>query len=37
MIETKIYIGLNDADTLHQKHDTEKYINVLKMCVEATR
>ncbi len=22
MIETKIYVGLNDADTLEQKHDT---------------
>ena len=30
MIATKIYIGLNDADTLEQKHDTEKYISVLK-------
>ncbi len=30
MIVTKIYIGLNDADTLEQKHDTEKYISVLK-------
>lgn len=30
MIETKIYIGLNDADTLKQEFETEKYIGVLK-------
>ncbi|MBO5995334.1 MAG: hypothetical protein J6Q41_07465 [Firmicutes bacterium] len=30
MIATKIYIGLNDADTLKQEHDTEKYISVLR-------
>ena len=30
MIETKIYVGLNDADTLEQKHDTMKYVSVLR-------
>ena len=30
MTETKIYVGLNDSETLKQKHETEKYINVLK-------
>ena len=26
----KDFIGLNDADTLEQKHDTEKYVSVLR-------
>ena len=26
MIETRIYVGLNDADTKAQKHETGKYI-----------
>ena len=30
MIETKIYIGLNDSETLQQEHETAKYISVLK-------
>ncbi len=30
MTETKIYIGLNDAQTLNQKFDTEKYKHILK-------
>lgn len=30
MIETKIYVGLNDSETLDQKFSTEKYISVLK-------
>lgn len=30
MIETRIYVGLNNADTKTQIHDTEKYINLLK-------
>lgn len=30
MIETRIYVGLNDADTKAQKHETGKYISVLK-------
>ena len=30
MVETKIYIGLNDSETHEQKFDTEKYIQILK-------
>ena len=30
MIETRIYVGLNDADTKAQKHETGKYISILK-------
>ena len=30
MVETRIYVGLNDADTKVQKHDTQKYIRILK-------
>lgn len=30
MTETKIYIGLNDANTLNQKFDTDKYKSILK-------
>lgn len=30
MIETRIYIGLNDAETKEQKYDTEKYLGILK-------
>ena len=30
MIATKIYIGLNDADSLKQEHDTEKFTSVLR-------
>ena len=30
MTETKIYIGLNDAFTLRQEHETERYIGILK-------
>ena len=30
MTETKIYIGLNDQETLSQTHDTETYISILK-------
>ena len=30
MIETKLYIGLNDADTLKQERETTFYIDVLK-------
>lgn len=29
MVETRIYVGLNDADTKAQKHDTQKYIRIL--------
>ncbi|MBR5731212.1 MAG: DUF3574 domain-containing protein [Firmicutes bacterium] len=30
MTETKIYIGLNDQESLRQTHDTETYISILK-------
>ena len=30
MTETRIYVGLNDAETLKQEHETEKYIRILK-------
>ena len=30
MLETKIYVGLNDSESLDQKYPTDKYINVLK-------
>ena len=30
MIETRIYVGLNDSDTHSQKYSTEKYIHILK-------
>ena len=34
MTETKIYIGLNDSQTLKQEFETEKYVRILKnVCV----
>ena len=34
MTETKIYVGLNDSVSLTQKHETEKYISILKnVCI----
>lgn len=30
MIETKIYVGLNDGETLNQKYETSRYIDLLK-------
>lgn len=30
MTETKIYVGLNDAETLKQEHETYKYVSILK-------
>lgn len=30
MTETKIYVGLNDSETLKQEFETPKYISVLK-------
>ena len=30
MIETKIYVGLNDAETKTQKFETGKYFSILK-------
>ncbi len=30
MIETKIYVGLNDSETKTQRLETEKYVSTLK-------
>ncbi len=30
MIETKIYVGLNDSATMEQKFDTDRYISILR-------
>lgn len=30
MTETKIYVGLNDAETKKQEHETARYVSVLK-------
>jgi len=30
MIETNLYVGLNDATTKHQEHDTKEYVDVMK-------
>ena len=30
MMETRIYVGLNNAETKEQKFETEKYLNILK-------
>ena len=30
MTETKIYVGLNDSETMTQTFDTEKYVSLLK-------
>ena len=30
MIETKIYVGLNDSETLKQEYDTARYVSILK-------
>lgn len=30
MTETKIYVGLNDAQTKEQRFETEKYLSILK-------
>lgn len=35
MLETRIYIGLNDADTLEQKFETAKYVSVLQRVCRA--
>ena len=32
MIETRIYVGLNDADTKAQKHETREYISMKNVC-----
>ena len=34
MVETKIYVGLNDATTKTQKYDTDRYVKLLKkVCI----
>ncbi|MBQ3384724.1 MAG: DUF3574 domain-containing protein [Erysipelotrichaceae bacterium] len=30
MTETKIYVGLNDSESMKQEHETEKYVKILK-------
>ncbi len=30
LTETKIYVGLNDSETMKQEHETVTYVNVLK-------
>ena len=30
MIENRIYVGMNDSETLRQEYETEKYVSVLK-------
>ena len=30
MKETRIYVGLNDSETLEQIHETKKYVSVLR-------
>ena len=30
VIETKIYVGLNDSETMQQKYETERYVSILK-------
>ena len=35
VIETKVYVGLNDADTKEQKFEIERYLTVLRrVCLE---
>ena len=37
MIETRIYVGLNDADAKRQLFETDKYLNVLRNVCKAYR
>lgn len=30
MNEIKIYVGLNDSETMKQEHETQKYVKILK-------
>ncbi|MBE6116199.1 MAG: DUF3574 domain-containing protein [Erysipelotrichaceae bacterium] len=30
MNETKIYVGLNDSESMKQEHETEKFVKILK-------
>lgn len=35
LTQTQVYIGLNDAETKQQKHETERYVSMLKrVCIE---
>lgn len=35
LTETQVYIGLNDAETKKQEHETDRYVSVLKkVCVD---
>ena len=37
MTETKIYVGLNDSETLRQEFDTAKYVSILKNVCKSYR
>ena len=37
MVETRIYVGLNDKDIREQRHDTEKYKSILKTVCKSYR
>ena len=37
MIETKIYVGLNDSETMKQEHETATYIRILKNVCKSYR
>ena len=30
MTETKIYVGLNDSETMKQEYETDRYVRILK-------
>ena len=37
MIETKIYVGLNDAGTKKQEYETSKYVSILRNVCKSYR
>ena len=37
MTETKVYVGLNDSETLKQVHETKRYVSVLKNVCKSYR
>ena len=37
MTEIRIYVGLNDSQTMKQEHETEKYVSVLQQVCQAYR
>lgn len=37
MTETKVYVGLNDSETLKQEHETKRYVSVLKNVCKSYR